>query len=540
MKVTQMFASTIGVLHRLACPFLASVVVVIAITSVAANFGLNATISSAQEPTKPSAVDSSSPGKTDEKASEKSSKKSSEWTSLLNKDTFEASWNRTNFGGEGDAELSDGVLTLGFGQPMTGINYKKTDFPKDNYEVQWKAKRVSGQDFFACVTLPIGEEFFSFIAGGWGGGLVGISSINDRDASDNDTTKFMSFDNDKWYQFKIRVSPETVQAWIDGEEVILVEREDLRFGLRMEVRASRPVGYCGFQSKVAVKDWEYRKLPEENSKDEPTNTGASAKPVFFRVQSSDSGELRALQTAIASYEIKSGKNKGAKIDLIGAVHVGEKSYYSALNKQFKKYDAMLFELVADPNERLSKSKKDKGVYSPISAVQVGMKDALALSFQLDEVDYSAKNFVHADMSPKEFVQDMKKRKDNFLSMAARILGSSLAAQGVSQANGSDAKMIAALASKNRSLALKRVMAEQFSTMDVQMSGFADSDGKSTLLTERNGKAMEVLGRELGKGKENIGIFYGAAHLEDMHVRLLRDFDATIGEITWLDAWSLSE
>jgi hypothetical protein len=520
-----------GLLYRLSRYLVASVAVLIAVVSIA--------VSHAQESAKQPAVDSNSSSKAAEKATGKAPDKAAGWISLLNKDTFEASWNRTNFGGEGDAELADGVLTLGFGQPMTGINYKKTDFPKDNYEVQWKAKRVSGQDFFACVTLPIGDEFFSFIAGGWGGGLVGISSIDDRDASDNDTTKFMTFDNDKWYQFKIRVSPETLQAWIDDEEVILVEREDLRFGLRMEVRASRPVGYCGFQSKVAVKEWEYRKLPED-SKEEPANTGASAKPVFFRVHSTDTGEPRALQTAIASYEIKSGKHQGAKIDLIGAVHVGEKGYYAALNKQFKKYDAMLFELVADPNDRVSKSKKDKGVYSPISAVQVGMKDALALSFQLDEVDYTAKNFVHADMSPKEFVQDMKKRKDNFLSMAARMLGSSLAAQGVSQANGSDAKMIAALASKNRSLALKRVMAEQFSTMDVQMSGFADSEGKSTLLTERNGKAMEVLARELGKGKANIGIFYGAAHLDDMHIRLLRDFGAALGEVTWLDAWSLSE
>jgi len=508
-------------------------------------------ISFAQEASTPTVVDPSSPSKSADKSTDKSADKSADkspvkasaWTPLLNADTFEASWNRTNFGGEGSAELTDGVLTLGFGQPMTGINYKKDDFPKDNYEIRWKAKRISGQDFFACVTLPIGDEFFSFIAGGWGGGLVGISSIDDRDASDNDTTKFMSFDNDKWYQFKIRVSPETLQVWIDGEEVILVEREDLRFGLRMEVRASRPVGYCGFQTKVAVKEWEYQKLPDENVKEEPATADANSKPVFFRVESSDSGEPRALQTAIASYEIKGGKYDGAKIDLVGAVHVGEKSYYSDLNKQFKKYDAMLFELVAEPNQRISKTKKgkkDKGVYNPISAVQVGMKDTLALSFQLDEVDYSAKNFVHADMSPKEFLQDMKKRNDGFLFMAARVLGSSLAAQGVAQANGSDAKMIAALASKNRSVALKRVMAEQFSTMDVQMSGLADSEGKSTLLTERNGKAMEVLARELAKGKVNIGIFYGAAHLDDMHVRLLRDFGATPGEVTWLDAWSLTE
>jgi len=462
------------------------------------------------------------------------------WVPLLSKESFEASWNKTNFGGEGSVELVDSQLTLGFGQPMTGINYKKDDFPKDNYEVRWEAKRISGQDFFACVTLPIGEEFFSFIAGGWGGGLVGISSINGRDASDNDTTKFMSFDNDKWYRFSIRVTPENIKATIDDEKVVSVEREGLRFGLRMEVRASRPVGYCGFQSKVAVKSFEYRKLDLVKISTDEGKTGAVDKPVFFKVENAENGEPKALQTAIASYEFTSGPYKGAVVDLIGAVHVGEKSYYSSLNNQFKKYDAMLFELVADPDQRITKAKKDKGVYSPISAIQVGMKDALGLAFQLDEIDYKAKNFVHADMTPKEFVDDMKNRKDGFLSMFARVLGSSIAAQGVSQANGSDAKMLAALASDNRTLALRRVMADQFATMDIQMAGFADSQGKSTLLTERNGKAMQVLDRELGKGKRNIGIFYGAAHLDDMHDRLLRDFNATPGKLEWLDAWELSE
>lgn len=462
------------------------------------------------------------------------------WTPLLEAASFESSWNKTNFGGEGNVEMVDGQLTLGFGQPMTGINYKKDDFPKDNYEVRWEAKRISGQDFFACVTLPIGDEFFSFIAGGWGGGLVGISSINGRDASDNDTTKFMSFDNDKWYRFSIKVSPKSITARIDDEEVVLVERADKKFNLRMEVRSSRPVGYCGFQSKVGVKGFEYRMLTvASNSKDTGT-TSEIDKPIFFKVQNAESGEPRALQTAIASYKILSGPFQGAAVDLIGAVHVGEKSYYSSLNEQFKKYDAMLFELVAEPNERFRKSKKDKGVYNPISAIQVGMKDALGLAFQLDEIDYKAKNFVHADMTPKEFVQDMQNRSDGFLSMFARVLGSSIAAQGISQANGSDAKMLAALASDNRTVALRKVMAEQFSTMDIQLSGLAGADGKSTLLTERNGKAMQVLDEELKKGKKNIGIFYGAAHLEDMHIRLVRDFSATPGSMEWLDAWILSE
>ena len=107
------------------------------------------------------------------------------WKPLL-KDSDLSGWTITNFGGEGDVELKGGELTLGFGDPLTGVTYEGKDFPQDNYEMRWEAKRVQGQDFFAGVTFPIGEEFCSFIAGGWGGSLIGISNIDGYDASEND------------------------------------------------------------------------------------------------------------------------------------------------------------------------------------------------------------------------------------------------------------------------------------------------------------------------------------------------------------------
>jgi len=94
-------------------------------------------------------------------------------------------------------------------------------------------------------------------------------------------------------------------------------------------------------------------------------------------------------------------------------------------------------------------------------------------------------------------------------------------------------------SKNRAIALRQVMAEQFQNMEVQLSGLADSQGQSTLVTERNRKAMEVLVGQLKKGKRSIGIFYGAAHLKDMDQRLIKDLAATRGDVEWLDAWRLN-
>jgi hypothetical protein len=166
-----------------------------------------------------------------------------------------------------------------------------------------------------------------------------------------------------------------------------------------------------------------------------------------------------------------------------------------------------------------------------------MKSALELSFQLDEVDYSPKNFVHADMSPSEFGEDMKKRKDGFVGMFARMMGAGMVQQAGKKGQQQQADLMAAFLAKDP-IKMRRAMADQFESMEGQLAGLADKDGKSTLLTERNRKAFEVLSQELTKGKKKISVFYGAAHLNDMHERLLRDFGAQPVATEWVDAWPL--
>lgn len=264
--------------------------------------------------------------------------------------------------------------------------------------------------------------------------------------------------------------------------------------------------------------------------------GDGKRPIFIRVDTDEDGKPRALQTAVATYEIESGAFKGAKVDLIGAVHVGERSYYEDLNRRFKDYDAVLYELVAEADARPGQREEQGGV-NPIGSIQVGMKDALKLSFQLEEVDYSVKNFVHADMSPEEFGQDMVKRNDGFVSMFARLMGAGFAAQSSKKNSDIQAEMMAAMLSRDP-IKLRRAMAKQMETMDNQLVGLADKEGKSTLLTERNRKAFEVLQGELKEGQRKLSVFYGAGHLLDMHDRMTRDFGARLTKIEWVDAWDL--
>ncbi|MBA2115113.1 hypothetical protein [Bremerella alba] len=260
-----------------------------------------------------------------------------------------------------------------------------------------------------------------------------------------------------------------------------------------------------------------------------TKTDSDA-PEFVRVKKNAADRPVALQTAIANYQSKDGN---LKIALVGAVHIGEDSYYQDLNKRFKTYDAVMYELVAPEGTRVPKG--HKGTNSPVSGLQNGMKDMLELEFQLEKVDYSPENFVHADMSPEEFAKDMEERGDGLLHMFARAMGQGLVQQ--SKGGNSDAAIMMAMFSADRAKKLRRVFATQVSDMDTAMKAIEGENG-STIISQRNAKAFEVMSKSIKDGKKNIAVFYGAGHLEDMHDRLKKDFDMQLKSVEYLDAWKL--
>jgi hypothetical protein len=259
--------------------------------------------------------------------------------------------------------------------------------------------------------------------------------------------------------------------------------------------------------------------------------------VFLRIRRDDDDRPLALETAIVHYVPKDASATPVQIDLIGAVHVGDKSYYDELNRRFAGYDALLYELVAPPGAKIPKGgRQGKGSGHPIGAMQDGMKSILELEHQLDKIDYTAKNFVHADMSPEEFSQTMEDRGESFTQMFFRLLGQGAAQQATGKSN--DFGLLMAFFSRDRAVKLKIAMAEQFENLEGQMAAFNGPEG-STIITERNKKAFEVLAKELKAGKKKIGVFYGAGHLPDMEQRLLKDFGMKRQSIEWGPAWSLS-
>jgi hypothetical protein len=281
-------------------------------------------------------------------------------------------------------------------------------------------------------------------------------------------------------------------------------------------------------------------IPAAWSGDSPTNSEVTPEqtPRFIRVITNpDNGQLVSMDTAIARYHFEREDKEPVVVELIGAVHIGEKEYYEKLDERFQQYDALLYELVAPKGTRIPRGGK-REEESAVSAIQVFMKDALKLEFQLEQIDYQAKNFVHADMSPEDFARSMRRLNESPMKMFFQLMQASMAQQAERKSQVSDALLLAALFDrKNGPIVLKRALAQELGASDVMLDALNGPNG-STILTERNKVALKVMREQIDAGKSKIGIFYGAAHLKDMHERLLNDHGLTFEGLTWLKAWDL--
>lgn len=274
------------------------------------------------------------------------------------------------------------------------------------------------------------------------------------------------------------------------------------------------------------------------AKAKPGSAAPSSGSKFMRVTKDERGEPLTLDTVVVRYSADPAKRPGVTVDLIGAIHVGDKAYYDRLNKLFTEYDAVLYELVAPEGTRIPKENRPSGNAHPVGALQNGLKSMLDLDHQLDCIDYTAANLVHADMSPAEFADKMKERNESWLQMALRMMGQSAAVQGREAQRGGEVKLLMALVSRDRPLRMKRLMAEQMADAEGALAAIEGADGGSTIIAERNKKALAVLARELDAGKKKVAIFYGAGHLADFEKRLVGELGYTRGMESWVSAWTM--
>jgi len=170
-------------------------------------------------------------------------------------------WKQSGFARQPEARVEGGALLLPAGAPLTGVTWKGGAFPRVGYELRFEAKKVKGGDFFASPTFPVGEAYATWVLGGWGGDIVGISSIGGWTAADNETRTYFEFEENRWYRFRLRVEAERIQGWIDGERVVNVGIAGRAVGLRPgDIALSAPLGFASYNTAGGVRGIEYKEV----------------------------------------------------------------------------------------------------------------------------------------------------------------------------------------------------------------------------------------------------------------------------------------
>ncbi len=279
-------------------------------------------------------------------------------------------------------------------------------------------------------------------------------------------------------------------------------------------------------------------------------------PEYIRIRRDERRLPVAMETPVITFR-SSERFKGVTVDLIGAVHLGESSYYKELNQRFRRYDMVLFEAVM-PEDAVREGARPGGGgagraslpdeeewddakvgFAAISVLQLGMKDALGMEFQLAAVDYTPKNFVHADMTAEEFEASMKKRGESFGSMLLSEMGKSMSnSKQQKNALAMNLDLVLSALSSDRVYAVRRIAASQLA-QEGAGEAFASPDGTSTIITERNRRCLEIMEQQIkAKKPAKVAIFYGAGHFADMEKRMVNDYGFTRSGEDWIVAWNL--
>lgn len=270
----------------------------------------------------------------------------------------------------------------------------------------------------------------------------------------------------------------------------------------------------------------------------PTGLAADSPTAFARVAVDEQEKPTALQLAIVTY-VSKGDSRNISVDLISAIHVGDKAYYAELNDRFESYDALLYELIAPKDTVVDRTAEEREGF--VANAQLILKSILDLTFQLDEINYDKPNFVHADLSPAELSLSMDERDESLYVYFWRVFYASMDEYAKDPLGLRDWQMLSAVLSADDDYAIKILIAYEMTDLK-QMRKILGDDSDSAVIGARNERAIEVLRSTLDMGTDRmrIGIFYGVAHMPDLEVRLVNELGLVRQKVLWIDAWKLGK
>ena len=266
---------------------------------------------------------------------------------------------------------------------------------------------------------------------------------------------------------------------------------------------------------------------------------AQESSLFIRFVPGASDWNGELQTSIVSFS----NSLGTKLDLVSAVHLGDKEYYEQLNEEFRNKDIVLYELVAETGQRPLLNSKQTGS-SPISFIQKALGNFLKLSFQLEQIDYSPRNFTHADLNPSQLEKAMEVKDQNLFSTLLTLA----AVQSVNGERSGASKdtnnpldfmsLLNALTSGDHINSLKYLFGEELGKAD----GFRvtqEFENQIPILGDRNRAVINRLAEAIGDSpNQSIAIFYGAAHMPGIERAITGELGFQRKSQRWLPAWRI--
>jgi hypothetical protein len=181
-----------------------------------------------------------------------------EWSSLFDGRSLK-NWATTDFAGGIEAKVEQGAIQIESGAELSGVTWTNGSLPKVDYEISLDAMKVQGSDFFCGLTFPVRESFCTLILGGWGGSVVGLSSLDGMDASENETTKSLYFAPNRWYHIRVRVTSTKIQTWLDDDLIVDADIENRKVGMRFgDIYRSKPLGVATYQTSAALRNIQLR------------------------------------------------------------------------------------------------------------------------------------------------------------------------------------------------------------------------------------------------------------------------------------------
>ena len=237
-----------------------------------------------------------------------------------------------------------------------------------------------------------------------------------------------------------------------------------------------------------------------------------------------------MQAALGHYQ----NGNGIKVDLLSTMHIGDSAFFHAIARQFPKYDAVLYELVA-PHD--------------VPPTEEGVNDQqlmIARDCDLDNqgphINYLRPNFVHADLSLEE-IQKLEVEKHGTFKGAFGEGPGIKAARDERDTAGQREVYADLQASKvanvgERIRLMRRAYSQLLEFTARPAPGQTYPAGMEVLVGARNDQVMRVLEDQINGGKKNLAVFYGAAHMVDLESRLFK-LGFKRQSLVWQATWTVA-